>query len=62
VVGLYLLEPRVLAVHEPTEEYRCDLDAHDALGEGPSVYFRSWRTRAEAERGWEFQNAFYVWA
>lgn len=60
VVGLYLLEPRVLAAHEPTEEYRCYVNARSFLGDGPSVYFRSWRSQPEAEAGWEFNQAFYV--
>lgn len=42
------------------EEYRRDVDARAVLGDGPSVYFRSWRTRADAEAGWEFNQAFYV--
>lgn len=60
VLGLYLLEPRVLAAHEPTEEYRCHVDASDVLGRVPSVYFRSWRTLSDAANGWEFSQAFYV--
>ncbi|MFZ2510756.1 MAG: hypothetical protein WAW85_06670 [Gordonia sp. (in: high G+C Gram-positive bacteria)] len=44
-VGLYLLEQRMLAAHEPIEEHRCHVDASDVLGSGPSVYFGSWRTR-----------------
>ena len=60
VVGLYLLEPRVLTVHEPAEEYRCDVDASDVVGRGPSVYFRSWRTPSDAANGWGFSQAFYV--
>jgi len=60
VVGLYLLEPQVLAAHEPAEEYRCHVDASAVLGGGPSVYFRSWRTLSDAGNGWEFSQAFYV--
>tara|TARA_B100000378_G_C17863002_1_gene349303 strand:- start:301 stop:591 length:291 start_codon:yes stop_codon:yes gene_type:complete len=59
-VGLYLLEPRVLAADEPAEEYRCHVDAQAVLGAGPSVYFRSWRPLVEAANGWEFNQAFYI--
>ena len=61
---LVLRAPDLAEVASAAWEYRCDVDAREALGKGPSVYFRSWRTWAEAERGWEFQNAFYVraWA
>lgn len=34
--------------------------ARAALGDGPSVYFRSWRSLADATNGWEFNQAFYA--
>lgn len=60
VVGLYLLQPWVLATDEPGEEYRCHVDAGDVLGGGWSARFRSWRSRADAAKGWEFNQAFYI--
>jgi hypothetical protein len=54
------LEPSVLAADKPAEEYRRHLDASDVLGPGPSVHFRCWRTLADAAKGWEFNQAFYV--
>ena len=60
MVGLYLLEPRALVAYEPTEEYRCHVDASDVLGRGSSVYSRSWRTFRDAVDDWEFSQAFYV--
>lgn len=49
-----------MAADEPAEEYRCHVDAHAVLGDGPSVYFRSWRPLADAESWWEFSQAFYI--
>jgi hypothetical protein len=63
VVGLYLLlRPWLMAVDEPGEEYRCHVDAGEALRSESAVYFRSWRSHADAARGWEFNQAFYICA
>lgn len=60
VVSLYLMQPWAQAVDEPGEEYRCYVDAGEVMGDGLSVYFRSWRSQADAARGWEFNQAFYI--
>lgn len=60
VPSLYLVSFDLWRVHEYSEDYRVTILEDEINDKGLISYYRCWRSRGEAERGWEYSRAFYI--
>lgn len=60
VPGLYLVRGSIWRTYVPVEEYRRHLPTDGSLPPGYVAYYRTWRSEADASKGWEYARTIYV--